>query len=213
MRELSKKPRTEAQIAAVENLAKASKMSSKKYKLVTEAKKYIENDLIVIDTETTDLDGEVIQICAASSRSGEVIFESLVKSEKPITQGAFDKHGFSDEDIKDAPSFEQIATELGETIGHRKWASFNIQFDLDALLNSRHNKEADCYKWITENCSHYCLMKLAAEIYGSTNSYGSISLADAMHYSGSKWRGRAHDATADTLAATDVLKAIAKNDS
>ncbi|CAB0819581.1 3'-5' exonuclease [Corynebacterium diphtheriae] len=53
-------------------------------------------------------------------------------------------------------------------------------------------------------------MHLAASAYGSTNPYGSISLADATSAADVPWTGAAHSAAADTLATVELVKSIAR---
>jgi DNA polymerase-3 subunit epsilon len=46
-------------------------------------------------------------------------------------------------------------------------------------------------------------------LLGATSRYGSISLSNAMYEANIEWRGDAHDAAADAIAASDVLRYIA----
>ncbi|EFT2485358.1 hypothetical protein HVH02_004309 [Salmonella enterica] len=48
-------------------------------------------------------------------------------------------------------------------------------------------------------------MRLAAEYYGPTNRYGTISLASAASQAGLNWSGRAHSAVADAVMTARVV--------
>lgn len=47
-------------------------------------------------------------------------------------------------------------------------------------------------------------------MYGATNQYGTISLANACIEAGVSWKGAAHSAEADTLATLDLINKIAQ---
>lgn len=50
---------------------------------------------------------------------------------------------------------------------------------------------------------------IAAPILGSTNRYGSISLARATELTKVRWEGEAHSSDADALATVDLIRALA----
>lgn len=208
MRPATNKAQTVAQKMATAALVKKNRLNSKHNLIALAALKMIENDVVIIDTETTGLNcPHVIEISAVSSKSGKLLYSSLVYTDQEIEVGARNVHGIECDDIKDAPHFEQVAKNLGEIIGDRKWTSFNLTFDKNAISNSLENTSN--HSWFENQAP--CLMYLAADYFGATNQYGSISLATAMLEAGCEWRGRAHRAESDTFAATDVLNAIAAN--
>lgn len=47
-------------------------------------------------------------------------------------------------------------------------------------------------------------------MYGATNQYGTISLANACIEADVSWKGAAHSAEADTLATLDLINKIAQ---
>ncbi len=52
-------------------------------------------------------------------------------------------------------------------------------------------------------------MKCAALVYGATNRYGTISLANATARAGVVWEGDAHSAAADALATAALVHKMA----
>ena len=74
-------------------------------------------NLVVLDTETTGLDGhaEVIQI-AVVDRSGAVLLDSLVKPTCPVPAEATAVHGISDSDLVNAPTMNQSEQQLRSTL-------------------------------------------------------------------------------------------------
>ncbi|KPK78373.1 MAG: hypothetical protein AMS25_15730, partial [Gemmatimonas sp. SM23_52] len=70
-------------------------------------------DYVTFDLETTDLDPatcEIVELGAARVRDGEIVdsFRSLVRSEAPISAGASAIHGYTDKDLRDAPTLQEV---------------------------------------------------------------------------------------------------------
>lgn len=210
MKALSKKPRSSAQKAAVLKLAEASRKGSNRNAAALKALQAVnDGELFCIDTETTDLNGRVIQIAVVCVKTAQVLFDSYVHTTETISPEAFAVHGIAADDIASAPSFEQVATDIAKIIGDKKWTAFNIDFDYTVMMNSVHDKTADCYNWL-EQKSFCAMYDIAAEFIGATNRYGSISLSNAMAACGVEFEGRAHSASADAVATVKVIQCIAR---
>lgn len=217
MKALSKKPRSSAQKAAALKFAEASRKGSNRNAAALKALQAVNSDLFCIDTETTDLNGHVIQIAVVCVKTAQVLFDSYVHTTEAISPEAFAVHGISAIDIANAPSFEQVATDIAKIIGNKKWTAFNIKFDYNSMLNSAHDEDdydscrvlPDCYNWL-EQKSFCAMYDIAAEFIGATNKYGSISLANAMAFCGVEFEGKAHSASADAVATVKVIQCIAR---
>lgn len=199
MRELSNKPRSEAQKSATKRLL----MASPKAKAITWCKEAIDAGLVMIDTETTDLDGVVIQIAAVCCKTGETLYSSLVHTDKEIAQAAQDVHGISSSMLEGAPTPEEVGRELEAVLKDKVWTAFNRSFDSNAVERTFSGD------WVSATAER-CAMRLAAKVFGATNSYGTISLFSAMERAGVKWEGQAHDAEADAKGAAKLLKKISE---
>lgn len=217
MRALSKKPRSSAQKAAASKLAEASRKGGNRNAAAVKALHAVNSgDLVCIDTETTGLNGCVIQIAVVCVKTAQVLFDSYVRTNEAISPEAFAVHGIAAADIASAPSFEQVAADIAKIIGDKKWTAFNINFDYRAMLNSAHDEDdydscrvlPDCYNWL-EQKSFCAMYDIAAEFIGATNKYGSISLANAMAFCGVEFEGKAHSASADAVATVKVIQCIA----
>jgi len=84
-------------------------------------------DYVAFDIETTDLDTatcEIVELGAAKVRDGEVVdtFHSLVRCEGPINAGAAEVHGYTAEDLRDAPPLTEV------------WPRFEAFFDGSVLI-------------------------------------------------------------------------------
>lgn len=199
MRELSSKPRSEAQKSATKRLL----MASPKGKAITWCKEAIDAGLVMIDTETTDLDGVVIQIAAVCCKTGETLYSSLVHTDQKIAPAAQDVHGISSSMLEGAPTPEEVSRELEAVLRGKVWTAFNLSFDRNAVERTFSGN------WVSATAER-CAMRLSANVFGSTNSYGTISLCSAMERAEVKWEGQAHDAEADAKGAADLLKKISQ---
>lgn len=216
------KNRSEAQIKATEKMVLTNQLNELKRKLnrsdkplaIRTAQKMIEDDVIVLDTETTGLNHPfIIDIAAVSSRTGETLLNSKVFTRHDIEPGAEAVHGISKSDLEGAPVFSEVFSILKKSLKGRKVTAFNSTFDSHAMCCTA--KDAgllpEDQKLIEADLFTGCLMDLAADFYGATNRYGTISLEDAMWDAGCQWDGEAHKAITDTRAALSVLKSIAES--
>jgi DNA polymerase III epsilon subunit family exonuclease len=103
-------------------------------------KKSIEEfDLVFLDLETTGLDvfkGEAIcEIGAFKVKERKVIdrFHTLVNPKKDIPYPAYLIHKISNEEVKKAPFFEEIALDLVGFLKNSVVCAYNVEFDLGFL--------------------------------------------------------------------------------
>jgi len=94
----------------------------------------LEDDLVVLDTETTGLsfrDCELIEVSAARLRGGEVIdrFDSYVHPSGPIPQEIVDLTGITDLDVADAPRARDVVAALASFVGRSPVIAHNATFD------------------------------------------------------------------------------------
>ena len=100
--------------------------------------KLFEDGFVVIDLETTDFSSnptvEVVDVCVLDHQ-GKTLMETLVKSEHGISPGAFRVHGISEEDVEDAPLFQDIYPQLAGVLKDQTLFAYNYTFEQD-ILNS-----------------------------------------------------------------------------
>lgn len=95
--------------------------------------------LAFIDLETTGVNVSSdriveISILKALPDGTNEVFTKRVNPQMPIPAGATKIHGISDEDIKDAPIFKNIANEILRFIGNSDFAGYNsTKFDIPLL--------------------------------------------------------------------------------
>jgi hypothetical protein len=76
-----------------------------------------------VDTETTDLDGYVIEIAVVDACTGDTLLDTLVNPGCAISPGAQWVYGITDAEVADAPPWSQVLPELlaAPTPGARSW--------------------------------------------------------------------------------------------
>lgn len=90
---------------------------------------------IILDTETTDLDGYLVQIAAIRANDGAVLLDTLVNPQTAISSGARAVHGISDAQLIDAPTFAQVWPQIEQLLHGRRVVTYNAGFDRRILEN------------------------------------------------------------------------------
>jgi DNA polymerase III subunit epsilon len=96
--------------------------------------------VVAIDTETTGRDplsDRIVEVACVRWERGEITLRKswLVNPERAIPKEAFDVHGISDENVKDAPIFAAILPELLEALAGAIPLAYNAEFDRKQLLS------------------------------------------------------------------------------
>jgi DNA polymerase III epsilon subunit-like protein len=138
---------------------------------------------VILDTETTDLGGYLVQI-AVIDTAGAVLLDTLVNPQVPISPGAQRIHGLSDTDVASAPAFWQISGQLLALLRGRRVVTYNAAFDRAILRNefqrlgaeqirrSGRRKRSERYIWEWERGMHWrCAMELYATWWGDWSDY------------------------------------------
>jgi len=162
-----------------------------------------ESPLVVFDLETTGIDISKdriveISILRIEPDGTEKVYTRRINPGMPIPPRATEVHGITDEDVKDAPRFEEVAAEIYEWIRDAYLVGFNSnRFDLPMLVEElmragipvdlRRNKTID-----------------VQVIYHKKEPR---NLAAAYRFYTGKELEEAHSAEADVRATWEVLKA------
>jgi DNA polymerase-3 subunit epsilon len=97
--------------------------------------------IIIYDLETTGTNKQIdriveISVIKVTPEGKEITNTRRINPEMPIPKEASEVHGIYDEDIKDAPTFKDIAEKLYKFFDGCDLAGFNITgFDNDILIN------------------------------------------------------------------------------
>jgi len=148
--------------------------------------------IAVIDFETTGLtpgSDRVVEVSVVRIDPGEeprLVLDTLVNPSRPMA--ATEIHGIHDNDVKDAPRFQQIAGELIEAANGCAIAAYNVYFDMRFFDFELSNAGIEVYP------PHFCLMYMrpmlglgsrcrldeACNLYGVDYRAAHIASDDAM---------------------------------
>lgn len=159
-----------------------------------------EPSALILDTETTALDGEIIQL-AIIDTSGKVLLNTLVQPQEPeriIASGAFEVHGIHPDKLVGAPTFPEVYERIRTMTEGRHVIIYNAEFDIDRLWSDciRHAlPKIICDEWS-------CAMIAYAAWYGQYSYY----------WKDYKWQplNGGHDALGDCRAVLGLLHEMAE---
>src|SRR2546430_7990127 len=128
---------------------------------------------VVLDTETTDLYGEVIEIAVLTMR-GEILLDTLVCPTGglgPISQAATAVHGLTMADVATAPTFAQLYDHIAAILqGASRIVAWNSAFDYFTLQRTCALAQVtDLAQPTSERWA--CAMEMYAQWWGDYSDY------------------------------------------
>ena len=155
---------------------------------------------VYLDIETTGLEPETNELLEIGiiDDAGDVVLHSLVR---PVSLTRWDDalavHGISSDDVRDAPTLEDLRPDICAAVTGRAVIAYNAPFEQAFLPDEL--ATADSVR---------CCMAAFAECHGSWNDYYGnreyVSLAAAARHVRFTWPGPAHRAIADCQATRAV---------
>ncbi len=186
-----------------------SSADTRKQGIINQARQWVAEKPVYIDTETTGLDktAEIVEIAVIES-DGSILFQSLVKPSRPIPAELTRIHGIDNHMVETAPSFPVVWATLRAQVINRKIGFYNAQFDLRMM---RQSYEVYRLPW-KDSLAALDVMQLFAALRGDWDSvrrtYRFVKLEDARQ-SMKIPLPNAHRAADDALLTRAVLHAIA----
>jgi DNA polymerase III subunit epsilon len=157
-----------------------------------------ETPIAVIDFETTGLAAgpdrviEVSVVRVAPCEAPRLVFDTLVNPKRRVAATFI--HGITDDDVKDAPAFEEIAGDFVRALAGCVVASYNVYFDLGFLKHELR------LAGVTRVPPHLCLMYMRPML--ELGDRCRLEHACAAHKIVQR---NAHMAATDALAAAELL--------
>jgi hypothetical protein len=103
------------------------------------AKRLLDSDTIIVDTETTGLldkaDVEVIELAAINTK-GKLIYHSLYKPIHKIPSMAMKIHGITNREVKSCPTFFEQAGSVTAALQGKIIVTYNAKFDREVLART-----------------------------------------------------------------------------
>ena len=98
------------------------------------------SDYIALDTETTGLDrykDKIIEIGMIEVRGNQIVdsFHSFINPERHIPAAASKVNHIYDEDVEDAPTYDQIAPVIAAKLQKKTVVAHNSYFDMSFIVN------------------------------------------------------------------------------
>ncbi len=172
------------------------------------AAQWLEQDPLVLDTETTGLgpQDEIVQVAVVDSR-GEAVLSTLVRPTRHIPADATRIHGIEDVHVLTAPTGAEVLAQLEPVLRDRVVCVYNAPFDLRLLRQT-----AGAWRVGFTPPLAQCVMRLYAEYAGQWDDrhgdYRWHSLTAAANRCDlGPFRG--HDALADARMTLRLLKHMA----
>lgn len=157
--------------------------------------------MIFFDLETTGLNPEedrIVEI-AILDKSGKELFCSRINPLVEIPPEVSAIHGITSEDLKDCPTFKDVAEKVFDIIDGQDIAGYNSNsFDIPFLYNELLRNGID-WNYKNSNLIDVCNLYRIVEPHTLSNAY--------MTYTGGKLEG-AHSAKEDTKATIAVFDSI-----
>ncbi|MFI1869706.1 exonuclease domain-containing protein [Streptomyces jumonjinensis] len=177
-------------------------------------------DVVVLDTETTGLDGDarIVEIAVLSS-SGAVLLDSLVDPGEPIPRTASRIHGITDDMIRSAaaPTFSDLLVRLTGVLGRKRVLIYNASFDRARLryeLTVHYQRAASAAGEAPETAAASAAAWLDAMTFEDVMHPYSAWCGDWSEYHGDyTWQplNGGHRAAGDCRAVLDRLRSMGRD--
>jgi DNA polymerase-3 subunit epsilon len=153
---------------------------------------WYKRDFVILDTETTSLDGEIVDI-ALIDREGKILFNSLVKPKTSVTREAFNVHGISDDMLATAPTWPEVFPKIAKILKDRLILIYNDIFDRSMIYNT-------CDLWGIEppKLETDCVMRSYSDYYNCR--WVSLGIASGDYVE--------HRALGDCFSTLKVIKEV-----
>ncbi len=172
------------------------------------ARRWIDANAVIIDTETTGLDrkAEIIEI-AVIDCSGRVLLEERVRPTVLIPRAATNVHGITNRDVRDAKTWPLLENSFREIVADRCVVIFNSSYDVRILRQtaSAHGLKAPLRARDAE-----CAMLTYTDYFHGYPDGRWIGLAAAARQEGVP-ADVSHTALTDCRMTLGVIKAMACN--
>ncbi|MGM7876076.1 3'-5' exonuclease [Yersinia enterocolitica] len=175
------------------------------------AKKWLKDNCLILDTETTGLgnDAEIIEICIIDC-TGKVLLNTLIRPRNPIPAEATAIHGITNEMVAAAPTWRDIHWQLMVLIHTRRLVIYNVDFDVRLILQTAGINGCG-FGSLELNAE--CAMRNYAEYYGQwdqkRNKFKWQRLSNAAEQQGVVIDGTPHRALADCKTTLGVIRTMA----
>jgi len=164
---------------------------------------HLTKPLAFFDLETTGIKvatDRIVEICVVKIHPDgkRETYLKIINPTIPIPQRAKEIHGISDEDVKDAPTFKDIARELNHFFGNSDLAGYNSnKFDIPLLVE----------EFLRADVEFDLKGRKFVDVQNIFHKMEPRTLRAAYQFYCGKDLENNHSAEADAVATFDILKA------
>lgn len=173
------------------------------------AKKMLDEGFLVLDYETTDINGEPVQIALIDSDDQTLINEIICPSEQ-ISPGAQRVHGISMADVKDKPRFQDLYPLLRHHLESHTVIAYNAAFEKKITERTLDKYHLDNISGINWQCA---MLEYSKFNPGKMSRWGKKGgwwkLTEAVEQEKITVSGSAHDALIDVRMTLQLIEAMA----
>ncbi len=173
------------------------------------ARRWLKQEPVYLDVETTGLEDEdeVIEV-GLVDHTDQVLMETLVQPVKPISDGAREVHGISNEAVGSAPSWDEVHDRFQEHVRDRLVIIYNEAFDVGMVNTSAGKHDCSVDGWEPTACAMRLYSRWCGDWDEHRGEYHFQKLQRAMEEFGIGTR-QSHRAVDDARAARRVVRSIA----
>ena len=156
-----------------------------------------------IDLETTGINlatDRIVEIAIVklTPDNTRVVKRKLINPQMPIPKGASDVHGITDDMVKDAPSFKQVANEVRQFLDNCDLAGYNSnRFDIPLLVE----------EFLRSGLAFDVADRHLLDVQKVYHMMEPRTLSAAYKFYCDKNLENAHSAEADAIATCEILEA------
>lgn len=140
---------------------------------------------VILDTETTDLDGVLVEVAVLDASNGDVLLDTLVRPDAPISSAATWVHGIREADVADAPPLAEVLPRLLAATAGRTVIAYNAPFDAERItqhavrdgLDPGHLGHADTWACLMQRRTEWALRRRWLPLGGGHRARGDCQTA------------------------------------
>ncbi|WP_432573144.1 3'-5' exonuclease [Kineococcus sp. SYSU DK005] len=162
---------------------------------------------VILDTETTDLHGALVEVAVLDAATGQVVLNTLVNPHRPIAPAAQAVHGISDADVAGAPDLADVWPRLLTVLAGRQVLAWNATYDAQVLTQAAAESGLPWPNELSTDAAHGHL----DHVTGLPPTWRCLMHTDAAFRMSQRWhalRGT-HRAIGDCRAALQRLRELA----
>lgn len=191
-----------------------SVLATRRQRILYRARELWNGGFVAFDTETTGLDSEdqIIQ-WAVVDQHGNILGSGYVNPTVEISEGAFEVHGISQEQLADAPRFSEVWSAIRKLLAGKTVAIYGANFDVGKIYGTLRAYEIELpgWGWMQD----VCIMELFAGFCGQVHEYyGTYTWQKlnevAVPHLQIEVAGSAHDAVHDATATAMIVRKLAE---